>query len=175
MAERIPMRMPILRSSTFLPLLLLLPLVLRPGKPPAATGWSAGAGAGGLDLFAVAVAERGVVWAVGDISPGGTGGLLQKSTDGGETWQPVLRNMEVLTAVHFVSPRTGFLAGYNGRIDRTDDGGETWRTQRAERSSEILSSLWFLDEDNGWAVGAGGLLLRTTDGGAHWASVATGR
>jgi len=83
--------------------------------------------------------------------------------------------MEVLTAIQFLTPRTGFVGGYGGRIERTDDGGATWHVQRAERDAEVINSLFFADEQHGWAVGAGGLALRTTDGGAQWFRVATGR
>src|SRR5262249_3039948 len=134
--------------------------------------WTAGPAVGSLDLFGVGFAGPGVAWAVGDMDPGGSGGALYKTVDGGLDWRPGRRQSEVLASVCCVRRGTGFVAGYSGRIDRTDDGGARWRTLRAERNAEVLNSVFFVDAQHGWVVGAGGLVLRTVDG-ARWEVVAS--
>jgi photosystem II stability/assembly factor-like uncharacterized protein len=112
-------------------------------------------------------------WAVGDISP--AGGTIFETSDGGITWRPIARTLEVLSSVCFVTSTTGWVAGLAGRIERTDDGGHTWRTQRVERGAEVLNSVFFIDAQRGWVSGGSGLLLKTTNGGDTWDIIPTGR
>jgi photosystem II stability/assembly factor-like uncharacterized protein len=137
--------------------------------------WKVGPAAGSLDLLAVSFVDSKTGWAVGDIDPSGTGGVVYQTSDGGVAWLPIARTTEVLASVHFVSATLGWAAGYAGRISRTDDGGHTWRNQRTEHEGEILNSIFFIDGETGWAVGGSGLVLRTTDGGSHWYVSTTGR
>jgi photosystem II stability/assembly factor-like uncharacterized protein len=112
-------------------------------------------------------------FAVGDI--GLMNGAVLRTSDGGQTWQPVSRTDEILAAVDFVSSTRGWVAGYAGRIQRTDDGGLSWKVQRIEHKNEIINSIFFLDHERGWAVGSGGLLLSTNNGGGIWEVITTGR
>lgn len=136
--------------------------------------WRLADRAGSLDLFAVDLAG-GSAWAAGDIDPRGLGGHFHRSADWGRTWSAIAAKTEVLTGLHFLDGRTGWLAGYAGRIERTDDGGATWRVQRTERPSEVLNAICAIDTEQVWAVGARGAILRTTDGGAEWSTVDGGR
>jgi photosystem II stability/assembly factor-like uncharacterized protein len=112
---------------------------------------------------------------VGEIEPRGTGGAVYQTQDGGRSWRPIARTSEILTAVQFVTPQTGWVAGHAGRIARTDDGGLSWKAQRIEREGEVLNAIFFIDPQRGWAVGGSGLVLRTTNGGESWEQVVTGR
>ena len=68
------------------------------------------------------------------------------------------------SAVEFVSPETGWLAG-GGRIFRTEDGGVHWTTQRSGAGGVVAFD--FVSASMGWSVLTNGL-LRTRDGGVHW-------
>lgn len=131
----------------------------------------------------VAVGERGTV-------------LL--SDDAGATWrQAQVPVQATLTAVQFVSPRTGWASGHLGVILRSDDAGETWvkqldgvkaaetvaaaakgntdeRTQRTARRfveegpDKPFFDINFSDAQHGVAVGAYNLAFTTRDGGRTW-------
>src|SRR5689334_3645231 len=83
--------------------------------------WSSGPNVGRLDLLAVDFLDAQTGWAVGEIDPGGTGGAIYQTSDGGRNWRPIARTSEILTSVHFVNAKTGWVAGHAGRIERTDD------------------------------------------------------
>lgn len=135
--------------------------------------WIAGADLSKFDLLALDFVDAQNAWAVGDISP--EGGPLFRTSDGGNSWQIIARITEVFSAIQFVSPTLGWMAGYAGRIERTDDGGKTWKTQRFEREGEVLNALCFVDNERGWAAGGRGLVYRTTNGGNGWEQLATNR
>jgi photosystem II stability/assembly factor-like uncharacterized protein len=130
---------------------------------------------GTLDLLAVDLIDSQTGLAVGDIDPSGAGGAIYRTLDGGESWRPIARTNEILTTIHFVSLKIGWVAGHSGRIERTDDGGLTWKPQRIEREGEVFNSIFFIDERRGWVVGGGGLVFRTTNGGETWNQIATAR
>ncbi len=71
---------------------------------------------------------------------------------------------EGLTALQFVGPARGWVAGL-GFILATSDGGQTWTPQLS--TTDPISSFAFVDASTGWAVGAH-TLVGTTDGGQHW-------
>lgn len=137
--------------------------------------WSAGSAAGNQDLLSVYMVDGVTGWAVGDMEPGPSGGVIYKTTDGGHTWRPVSRVSEILTSVYFAAPMVGWVVGHGGRIEKTEDGGITWKPQRVEREAEILNSIQFTDDRHGWVAGGEGLLLHTTNGGQTWDTIKTGR
>ena len=124
----------------------------------------------------VAVGERGTV-------------LL--SDDGAKHWRQAQVPVQVtLTAVRFVSERTGWAVGHLGVILKSEDGGERWVKQldgvqaaklvaaggdeRMKRFAEEgpdkpFFDLDFIDAQHGFAVGAYNLAFATADGGQHWA------
>lgn len=97
--------------------------------------------------------------------------LIQKTTDGGQTWTTQNTGKEdILEDIFILNPTTGWAVGENGIILHTKDGGETWMEQTSG-TEETLRSVGFADENNGWAVGGDfgvGALLNTTDGGDTW-------
>jgi photosystem II stability/assembly factor-like uncharacterized protein len=134
-----------------------------------------GPNAGTLDLLGIAFVDSQTGWCVGDIDPGGSGGVIHQTLDAGRNWRPIARTNEILTAVHFVNLKIGWVAGHSGLIERTDDGGLSWKPQRSEREGEMLNSIFFIDERRGWVAGGSGLVFRTTDGGETWNKITTGR
>ena len=123
----------------------------------------------------VAVGERGTV-------------LL--SDDGAKSWRQAQVPVQVtLTAVRFVSERTGWAVGHLGVILMSTDGGEHWVKQldgvqaakavaaggdeRSKRFAEEgpdkpFFDLDFIDAQHGFAVGAYNLAFATSDGGQSW-------
>ncbi|MYC74721.1 hypothetical protein F4X10_02975 [Candidatus Poribacteria bacterium] len=97
--------------------------------------------------------------------------LIQKTMDGGQTWNTQAINREdILEDIFFLDASMGWAVGENGVILHTSNGGETWQDQTSG-TEETLRSVGFADEKNGWAVGGDfgvGAILRTSDGGETW-------
>lgn len=83
----------------------------------------------------------------------------------------------LITALSFVSGRTGYIGG-NGFIDRTDDQGGNWR--RVYRGSLRIQQFDFLTPQTGFALATtpasgenpgAALLLKTDNGGWTWNAV----
>lgn len=103
-------------------------------------------------------------WAAGD------GGLILKTTDGGEKWtrQPmdVINN---LWSVHFIgNGRLGWAVGDRGTLLATQNGGESWEERNVEGDDDLLQVRFASDGRRGWAVGARGTLHATENGGDTW-------
>jgi len=159
-------------------IVLLITFASCGGQPVGSSNLSrstVGPNVGALDLLGVAFIDSKTGWSVGDIDPGGAGGAIYQTLDAGRSWRPIARTNEILTAVHFVNLKIGWVAGHAGLIERTDDGGLSWKPQRIERQGEVLNSIFFIDERRGWVAGGNGLVFRTTDGGESWNKITTGR
>ena len=108
---------------------------------------------------------------------GGLGGRLDRTSDGGTTWQPDTRAAAYffgnLYALQFIDASTGWTAGSAGEILKTTDGGLDWAPQDSGTSQD-LHDMKFIDADNGWAVGDQGTIVHTTDGGATWTPQTSG-
>ena len=102
----------------------------------------------------------------------GQSALIQKTTDGGQSWVTMETGKEdILEDLFFLNATMGWAVGENGTILHTDNGGETWKEQGTGTTEETLRSVGFADENNGWAVGGDfgvGAILRTADGGKTW-------
>lgn len=137
------------------------------------------------EALAMLDASRG--WMVGKF------GLVHRTDDGGVHWErvPALGDLDGLsgdekphlTAVDFVDPDHGWIAGFWREfpalekhdwavIIHTDDGGRTWTRQIAGLEA-LLTAIRFADRARGWAVGFNrnngtSVILATEDGGATW-------
>lgn len=101
----------------------------------------------------------------------GQSALIQKTTDGGQSWVTQETGKEdILEDIFFLNAAMGWAVGENGVILYTDNGGESW-TEQTSGTQETLRSVGFADENNGWATGGDfgvGAILHTTDGGETW-------
>jgi photosystem II stability/assembly factor-like uncharacterized protein len=128
-----------------------------------------------LPLLAVQAIDANTIVAVGgDDRNLVAGDVIVRSTDGGNTWTLLTRpgKAQYFTAVDFVNPTTGWVAGsFPPDILMTTDGGVTWAEQSISVSSsdDTLLGLSFADPQNGWSVGALGTVIHTSDGGQTWA------
>lgn len=110
----------------------------------------------------------------------GVGGMVMKSTDGGNTWSAVTHGLTTqdLYVVHFATDQVGFIGGLSATVLKTVDGGATWTnvsaglpeiiTTYAQLSTQTINDFYFLDANNGFATGYNGIILKTTDSGASW-------
>jgi photosystem II stability/assembly factor-like uncharacterized protein len=96
------------------------------------------------------------------------------SSDRGRTWTKVLRPRKALLAsLDFVSARTGFVLGQDGRLFKTRHGGRRWADLSAVGSDDA-TGMAFSSESRGYLTlsafgeGSSGYILRTTDGGRSW-------
>jgi photosystem II stability/assembly factor-like uncharacterized protein len=136
-------------------------------------------------LFSVTALDRERAFAVGDRS------IFTETSDGGKTWTArklaaagedksgvsIAAQDPVFYDVHFLDPRTGWVAGEFGKLLHTTDGGATWterqQTLMGDEFFDVLDlptlfGLSFLDGAQAFAAGLDARIARTTDGGNTW-------
>ncbi len=145
--------------------------VLRGGEVAAAVGDEET-----VVLNAVQFMDESTGWVTGvRISPetGGQDGLVQKTTDAGQTWTDQPTNIpDILEDIFFVDANNGWAVGENGIVLHTTNGGDSWELQTSGTEEKLLS-VSFADSAVGWAAGGGlgvSIILHTTDGGTTWAT-----
>ncbi len=89
--------------------------------------------------------------------------LLHHTTDGGETWKPVVNLPEGSPAgicgFHAVNERVAYGSGTNDpglpgpAIIKTIDNGASWELIDMKKYASNLIDIYFFDEDNGFVVG----------------------
>lgn len=123
------------------------------------------------------------------------GPILQKTTDGGSTWNvlslPALPgpNIYFITSLYFTDVLTGYAVGAiydtttslaNGVILKTKDAGQTWSNintpaNNTALQSNPLSAVHFFNSQVGYAAGGGdgtgGVVVRTNNGGTAGCSL----
>jgi len=103
--------------------------------------------------------DEGVGIAIGD------GGLIARTMDGGETWEPVgWEPSNALRRVVYSETGTAFAVG-GGLVIRSDDDGDIWSS--VEVPARNYYALAFRGQ-RGLIVGGAGLLLLSEDGGESW-------
>jgi photosystem II stability/assembly factor-like uncharacterized protein len=147
-------------------------------------------GAGGKILRS---ADQGVAWT--DVSPVGfvdnwndmtfnaagvgiavgPSGQVARSTNGGQSWQPVATPMlETGTAVAFANDSRVVVIDNFAQTMHSDNAGATWTAGPGFGASSLFR-LRFASPAVGLAVSAiGGLTLLTTDSGATWSRIGGG-
>lgn len=132
------------------------------------SGWFLQQSGTGSELFSVHFEGSLTGWTCG------AGGLILKTTNGGNNWAQQTSGINVsLRAVFFISVNTGWAAGDNGVILKTTSGGLIWSVQPSGITS-ALKCLWFSNDNIGYAAGALGKILKTTNGGNSWYALNSG-
>ena len=101
----------------------------------------------------------------------GRGGLLLKTTDGGENWVELkISGDPLILKIFFLNNETGWCLTHGDYLlYKTTDGGINWSFV-SNFSPRHATTFWFLDELNGFAGGYY-YLLKTNDGGLTWSEV----
>ncbi len=106
----------------------------------------------------------------------GGGGLMLRSTDGGERWKQVYRpgnTFATFRGIDFAGDElTGVVVGSGGTIIRTTSGGDDWTSVESNTSADLLG-VAFAGDDRVVAVGYGGVIMRSSDAGRTWSSIAS--
>jgi photosystem II stability/assembly factor-like uncharacterized protein len=144
------------------------------------------------DLYGIHFIPGGKVgWIVGE------DGVIQKTTDGGDTWtrqeSPNARGPEEDTArerelhkmygiasqkgdsgtkpnlynLYPIDDQTVVAVGADGAIIRTADGGEHWQLVKSPKLVSLFD-VTFVDKNTGFAVGEFSTIITTVDGGQTW-------
>jgi photosystem II stability/assembly factor-like uncharacterized protein len=134
------------------------------------------------NLYGIAITPPKNIWAVG------SGGILLRSSDDGETWEEKQLGSpeQVFSSISFPDKDNGWVVGSRGTILHTQDGGASWKKieKLYSKNSQTCSSsslnvyytrVFFLDLQHGWITGETGTVLVTTDGGNVWELVDTGK
>jgi len=112
-------------------------------------------------------------------------GAIQRTTDGGQTWQEEGRSLSnesrpEFFAVDFIDSQIGWALQGRGSSEvllaRTADGGTTWEWVDTGVNGSmgvgfalVQGDVDFPDAQHGWAVGGLGVIVHTMDGGITWA------
>ncbi len=125
-------------------------------------------------LYSISAVNENVAWACG------AGGVVLRTTNGGQNWQivtpPRAVDAYVIWGVSADKALVGTSGATDAKIHLTTNGGQTW-TDVHTIAGGFLNVIRMLDENNGWAqsdpVGGNWVLLKTTNGGLNWTSMAT--
>ena len=99
----------------------------------------------------------------------GVNSWLLKTTDGGDSWEPIthIDPSGNFNAIHFpLDELNGYIACDSGNIQRTEDGTRWEKINTG--SYDNLYGIHFPDNNLGYVVGAAGAIKRTDDMGVHW-------
>ncbi|MBL8035086.1 MAG: YihY/virulence factor BrkB family protein [Leptospiraceae bacterium] len=106
----------------------------------------------------------------------GGDGLILRTGDGGDTWQPVHQPGVISNLRQIARVKSGVWAvlGEEGVALITEDAGQSFREfsslKRALRNPKASFTGLAMIEQNGYIVGEAGLLLMTRNGGETWRS-----
>ncbi|OQA00089.1 MAG: Ycf48-like protein precursor [Bacteroidetes bacterium ADurb.Bin408] len=98
----------------------------------------------------------------------GQGGIILKTTDGGNTWLNVESGTkETLFSVSFVDKKTGYACGMKGTVIKTEDSGLTWKKLTLPVSN-YLRVICAVDKPRIYAFGEKGTGVLSNDNGKTW-------
>lgn len=117
-----------------------------------------------MDVEDVQVLDAQTIFAIGEI------GMVQRTTDGGQTWDVQrLDSVSLFLGIHFATRYTGYILSESNRIYKTTDGGDTW-TKIAVPQNIKLKQFNFKDSLTGYFATTS-RLIKTTDGGLTFSTV----
>jgi photosystem II stability/assembly factor-like uncharacterized protein len=97
----------------------------------------------------------------------GVTGVIDRTTDGGKTWETVFEAEENLRGISFMDSTTGWATGKYGLLLATTDAGETWE-QKEVGTEEDIYSVSPGDEGHIWISGDYGTIAYSGDLGDTW-------
>lgn len=103
----------------------------------------------------------------------GKGGLLLKTTDGGETWSKHFStNVDGLLSITFLNEQTGLainpVQGGNPHPIKTTDGGKTWEKINIRAQLNLLGSPLSAVDSTVYVLGELKSIFKSTDYGKNW-------
>jgi photosystem II stability/assembly factor-like uncharacterized protein len=124
----------------------------------------------------VRAVSRNVVWATGIEN---SGGVVIRTTDGGDTWMNVTGNLPQMNpyCIFATDSLQAWIGTDFGQIYATINGGSSWSHQVYPAPQGFIDGIWFFDANNGYALGDPGtpgrfVMLQTTNGGVTWSHTA---
>lgn len=104
-------------------------------------------------------------------------GIVQKTIDGGNSWEIMDLKTDYFFDVDFVSIQTAYVCGWEGGIYKTNNQGETWKnikpTNKVFANRQHYENIDFIDENTGVVCGYNGEVLYTKNGGDSWLKMET--
>lgn len=92
---------------------------------------------------------------------------IYKTTDGGNSWQIQITNLQTFYTLFMLNKDTGWAALQGGRLYRTINGGSNWVFQYIFPFNPYdINDIFFFDKDTGIVTSA--TSYRTTNGGFNW-------
>lgn len=91
------------------------------------------------------------------------GGIVYKTTDGGQTYTNLTATAGGIRAIYFIDENTGFVGCDGGYIYKTEDGGQTWYGE--QHGVSTIKDIDFIDANTGCFVTETGDIYTTTNGG----------
>lgn len=105
-------------------------------------------------------------------------GVIQKTTDAGNTWQILDIKSDYFFDINFPTTQIGYVCGWEGGIYKTTNQGETWKTIKPSNkvfaNRQHYENIHFWDEHTGVVCGYRGEVLYTNNGGDTWKKLETG-
>jgi photosystem II stability/assembly factor-like uncharacterized protein len=99
---------------------------------------------------------------------GGTPGVVYKTTDGGETWQPLKIDGKRFYSIKKTENGPLTITGFE-TVYTSSDGGDNWQT--AEIPSHKYGLATAINGKKGIMIGKGGFLALSDDSGKSWESM----
>lgn len=104
-------------------------------------------------------------------------GVVQKTTDGGNTYQILDLKNDYFFDISFPTSNTGYVCGWEGGVYKTENQGETWKTVNPSNkvfgARQHYENIDFINENQGVVCGYNGHILYTNDGGNSWQKLET--
>ncbi|WP_181307541.1 YCF48-related protein [Rufibacter sp. XAAS-G3-1] len=102
---------------------------------------------------------------------GATTATILKTTDGGNTWLPlVINTFNEIISLSFGNANTGYVLTKKSELFKTTNAGATWNNIKNFGAGD--GQLFFHDAENGYVVNIDGTVYRTSDGGSSWTTFA---
>ena len=104
-------------------------------------------------------------------------GIVQKTINGGNSWEIMDLKTDYFFDVDFVSLQTAYVCGWEGGVYKTENQGETWKTikqtNKVFANRQHYENIDFINENTGVVCGYKGEVLYTNNGGETWQTIET--